>query len=438
MSSVLEVHATRIQAYLARSARLRHVRGASAMLSRAFQEVADKISDNQIEGAGPLIGAPAIDGKLFAFVPVGDEVQPTAERILASLREHLPGADLEASWARGERWSDLPIDAHRDRLEAPPSLVDLPVAARCALCTIDPAVVQRRIVDEHLGLCRDCDKRESAEPLVPPSGPPAAGDFNELALAGRTDGGRKNNHLATVYIDGNRLGAVFRAAAEADVDRPKLAAGIVDATKESWDAATAAVQQRAEQLSGVPPAIRPLALHIMGGDDILASMPACFGTLFAYQYLSTFDQRSKEITEALGWNDAPALTASGGVVIAHVKHPFARASEAATELCTRAKRAFLGRESSLAWVDLTREQADDGPAPWTLASLEDSWTALGNLAALPSARLARLAALLEADGVAAVRADALRMEDHELLEPFLADTSRADLATALELVRWWS
>lgn len=441
-STVLELQAARIQAYLGRSSSLRHIRGASAMVTESFRAARSSIDAASlgIVGVESAPGAPDVDGKLSVLIPGNVDPIVVAEALAAQVRSVAPALQVDATWAAAETWQELPPEVERQRRSFPHLGVGLPLARRCDHCAVDSASRTIRLHQEDHRVCDDCARREDAR-----SGGAALSDivegdipadFGELAEAWPTPDGVLSNHLATVHADGNRLGATFRATSTAGADRVKLAEGLRLATRDAVGEAFRAVMTKAVELGAS--ADRALVIpHVMGGDDVLVSLPAAAGALFVSEYLSAFETRATSAASEAGVRNA-RITASAGLCIAHAKHPFRATAEVADHLAGDAKKTYNGEISSFAWADLTHESADTvDRVPWALDDLTSRWDDLNRLAKLGKSRRSQLAGVLRDEGAPGVRRDAQRIGDIDAVEAFLEDGG-VGLDVALQLTRRWT
>ncbi|MGH3168985.1 MAG: Cas10/Cmr2 second palm domain-containing protein [Trebonia sp.] len=251
--------------------------------------------------------------------------------------------------------------------------------------------------------------------------------------------------MATVYADGNAIGALFdRIAGHGDPRlKERASEAISKATREALRAATDAVlgADRGEPLPVIP--------HIVGGDDLLVSVVADRAWRFTIAYLDAFGTRAREIPGApRELFDPVPPTASAGLVLAHAKFPFRRAAELAADRLRAAKREFRGASPAIAWLDVTRD-GERPPADRHAWTLENLCGLDGALAALrtdvePSGRavLERLVDVTQpAVSLARLREHARRLDRAGVVEPFLAGpdpaAATARMADALSVARWW-
>ncbi|WP_416976972.1 Cas10/Cmr2 second palm domain-containing protein [Streptomyces sp. T028] len=513
--------AVRIQQYLTRTPGLRGHRAASNSLARATAEAAIARVAEGLAEINPEAGT--ADGVISLRMPAtetaGDDpaerVRRLQDRVFAHLRSVLPGAEFHSVWGEGESY--LAVHAHvlqprlrrgRVRHDLPP-VAEFPLAVPCRMCHIDPAVGSEPVPDGKLALCLDCSMRNVprsqtvADPLTPEGQllreiglKPAPEDFAGLAALGSSESG--GNHLATVAVDGNAFGAFFTALADESAGDARLR-GAKATISAALSAATRSALAHAalelpltvehERLCLVP--------HVVGGDDVLVSLPAEQAWRFTLTFLAEFTrlvrQETGEVLDRLNrlrrnrpeQPELEAPTASAGIVFAHASHPMNLLVESAGQRLSEAKRAFGGRMASVQWLDITA----DGPEPpahppLALSVLHPSTAsaggtgggdgravtgaaeALSRLTVVPASHRARLTEAVRAHGPLTAAALADRVGHLPAIQPFLplpgplngpfpsgaeaqSDTeppgsfggklpvSGIGLEAALNLARWW-
>jgi hypothetical protein len=402
-----------------------------------------------------------------------------AGTLAAYLRSVLPSLEISGLWGAGPSY----LEAYRDQMKPlrdDPPLVSLPPSAgfpplvSCAECRADPVAGQIQIHEKALGVCLDCLARYqdlyrgpglAAQPHRHGEGTPGglpiygeeadlaralgrdpvagtAEDFQDLAALGGPETWR--NHIATVYADGNAIGALFdRIAAHGDPDLKRHAsAAISAATRKSLLEATRAV------LGEDPREPLPVIPHIVGGDDLVVSVVADRAWRFTVSYLDAFRAHARGIRGAGDASGAALPSASAGLVFAHMKFPFRRAAELAAGRLRAAKQQFHGTSPAVAWLDVTRDGEQPPPSlrAWALddlLELEDALAALRTQVE-PSGR-AVLERLVDpgrpAVSLARLREHARRLDRGAVVEPFLAGLNPGPgierMAGALSVARWW-
>lgn len=451
MPTYLDVGAVRIQSYLARAQPLKARRGASAALSEATQE--------SESGAEINLEAGEADGTVHLIVPDGGSAEDLARQVLGHLRERLPAAEFQAAWGAGSDYVSAYGLEIRPRLERGDVLVSLPpryefpATRSCETCGQDPVKTSISVDDKDTGICADCAIRFGAAGYRKPgTGAGTTSEDRLLHALGRAPenrvdsfdqlaqlGSRKNDHLATVYIDGNAVGDFFGRLLEAgNPHKAELSRGFAEATWTALERAAGAIATVGQPLPVIP--------HVVGGDDVLASVTADLALCFVRAYLETFTSELsgcvKEHAAKLV-NQAP--TASAGVVFAHATYPFDRCVHVAEGLLRRAKRRDRGRSPSLLCVDVTREGESPplGRRAWTLDEIAVREGDLDRLAQLGKSARASLHAAISHRDDAVASALALRWarrnEQREIVESLLGIPADAQiLRDALDLTDWWS
>ncbi|MEW1657947.1 hypothetical protein [Streptomyces sp. NPDC093707] len=479
--------ALRIQQYLSRTPGLRGHRAASNSLARATAEASIQAVVEDLAEVNPEAGE--ADGVVSLRFPVEADddgegrVRRLQDLVFAHLRQALPGAEFQSVWGEGESY--LAVHAHvlqpkvrrgqvRHNL---PTTAEFPVAVPCRMCDTDPAVGVEPLPDGSQALCLDCSMRNVTRQQVVADGrspegrlrqridlAPAPNEFSDLAALGSVASGR--NHLATVAVDGNAFGLFFKALAdegsrdeELRTAKAEISSALSNATRAALETATLELPLtlEREQLCVVP--------HVVGGDDVLVSLPADQAWWFTLEFLEEFGRLVREATAGVlttlnklradqrGLPELEPPTASAGVVFARARHPLSLLVESAGQRLSEAKRAFGGRQASVQWLDLTA----DGPGapkhlPLALSVLRSeargetpAAVALSRLVKVPASHRARLTEALNGGGplTAAVLAD--RVGHLDAVRPFLPPFPRRDqppaagieLGAALGLARWW-
>lgn len=478
MSVYVDIGAKRIQAYLARTPRLKGRRGASFLLDRATLMAVTAPAWR--ESAEENSGAKQTDGVVSLKVRdrPGEDAREAAQAVVATavplLRAHAPGAEWEVVLAEGpsyaaalrarkkaqkrglERWLPAPVWAAADTavvaLLAP--LAEVPVVRLCSECGLDPAEASIAEFGETRLRCPDCVARFADSHTETPAetdlldrvaaaGPPdrprprVAEAFEDLATLGAPD--RDENHLCTVFVDGNRFGDLFGSLAET-VDVAPLSRDLGEAMRTALAVATLAITAPGDGTLPVLP-------HLVGGDDLLASVVADRGWTFVRTLLREYRALVADLVGPLGVPTAP--TASAGIVFAHFALPFATCVDLAEDALRRAKARFAGEQAAVQWVDVTVDghQVDARRGPIALDVLDDAAARLSTLAGLPAsgrhrlaevhARAARLTGGDAAPGRDLVAAHAARLDVLAEVRPFLLPGASPSLPDALTLLRWW-
>ena len=341
MKTYLDIAAVRIQTYLTRWPSLVGRRAASALVAVAFRVGAGGIS--LPGGFAPHDEAGSPDGvvHLARDGRHDDDVAEVARSVMLQIRDRLPAVEMEAAWGQGESYAEAYADGMRPMqtdgrsLRCIPPLAEPPIVQRCTLSGVDLAV---GVIDWHgtraAGL--DCLRRhrraypdgnavQDDDPLPALfAGRPVPRDLDALGRVGQLDDPTdrdRSNHVATVFADGNDVGALFAGLREQDRGRDdivELSRGLKTVTSDALSAAIAEIDRdRSGQL--------PCIVHIQGGDDVLVSVPARSAFRFVITYLREFRARAGKLLGRIGATGMPAPTASAGLVIAHSHFPIARA-----------------------------------------------------------------------------------------------------------------
>ena len=445
MATYIDIGVVRIQRYVGRWPKLRGTRGASRLVSVAADptSIAALLANN---GLAVNDAAARVDGvvSLVSDVTLSDEeARSVAGSALLELRRRLPAAELHGVWADGHDYVEASRALKKRRtegrvLEALAPLAEFPAARPCGLCHIDPAVeLLDRLPEGPTWACADCaarndaaDRRgESVEEMLAR----ALGDdgvlttaetFEELARWGPDERG---NHLATIKIDGNAVGAFFDQAIHAGVcDTAELSTQFTDACRTALlEAARGTVQDG--RLRTIP--------HVVGGDDVLVSVPAAMAWGFVRTYLAVFAQRVPTL-------EGLRPTTSTGIVIAHAGSPFSENAGLAEELLRKSKSEHGGARGAVLWLDRTRDGGRPVPdrRAWTVEELQSRAATLDSVSSLPTSTRASMEHAIgagDAVGLARARRLARRLQISPTIEPLLGAGPQV-LRDALDISRWWT
>ncbi|WP_433678307.1 Cas10/Cmr2 second palm domain-containing protein [Nocardia sp. CA-119907] len=447
MTNYLDIGVVQIQQWLAQAAPLKGRRGASTMIRQATDPDAIKeLIAPWANGVAVNSEQGHIDGVVALTVTDPDAAARVEHALITHLRAALPTATLRSTYSSGPTYGQRVSDPS---LDWPAPTPEWPLARPCEWCrraaAAAQAVTEDRTADaapKQQALCIDCGLRLAAAGTTrgrrPAPGPERdllqqlAGqravpdDFNELAAhaLGRA---RDNTHVATIYADGNALGRFVKAVAENRPDRlPALPAAIHAATWAAVLAGLAAIDTGDH--------VAPIIAHLVGGDDILVSVPAHGGWDFTAAMMSAFEST---ITHNLpGVPDVPTLSA--GVVIHHRSFPLSTVIELAAQLLREAKATHPGR-AALCWHSVTHDgdQPTDRPALTheSLTGLAEEFAALATVPASQRQELAWLLRNQDTRGEDFTR-HLTRLGLTEVSGPFRTGDG-VELAAALEMVRWW-
>ncbi|MBF6294624.1 Cas10/Cmr2 second palm domain-containing protein [Nocardia farcinica] len=475
MTFYLDISVVQIQRWLAQAATLKGRRGASSMIRLATEP--DRIRA-LLAGHGDSVGINTeqgfIDGVVSLIVAENSgAVAVVEQRILAHLRTAMPTATLRVIRSSGPSYGSRVPES---TVDWPAATAEWPLGRPCAWCRRYSATEMSGgdADSEPVALCVDCRSRRShagsaQSPKAIP-GPerdliarlddqrPVPDNFEALARLG-LGRARDNTHIALIYADANALGRFIKSiAASAPTLLPQLPAVIHDAT---WAAVVAGVAAIDTGQSSVP-----VIAHLVGGDDIVVSVPAHgmwdFTAAMTEAFTATVGELLAQVVasvpvgageavnsevvagSAVGVRDRiSAPTLSAGVVVHHESFPFSTVIDLAADLLRRAKVAAPGR-AVVCWQSVTHE--GDQPStrpPVPAAALRENGDALAGLAALPASQRQELSWLLREPDASTADLDIQlrRMGLRATAAPFLPERNRSEagigLADALDMVRWW-
>lgn len=467
MTLWIDIRAVRIQGYLGRWPTLAGRRAGSTILRTISDDAEVDDLLKRLDLGGQLQRhdqAGFADGVLHLCGADGADLdaaatEAIASSILAELRRTAPAAQFEAVWANGPSYAATTAERHRRRqagelLQSFPVVNGLPMARRCDATGTDVAateIVRPGNARPRVGLdayerhrADQIDRRDLRQgrghlgiPAIDDRGQPR--DFESLAALAKAHPNRdiaeKSNHLATIAIDGNALGDLFqRLGAQADGDTSDMSRAIVAATRSALDDATSAAIKVLELANGSE---APVIVHVLGGDDIVVSVPAVAGIEFALEAINSFARHAGAAAQDVALNAPPS--ASAGVVLAAASFPIATTIELAEQLLKQAKRLVNGQEASIGWTDITRYGLETATRPPMKAN--DLLADRANVKALQStgksSRSILAAAAAHPDPTIArarCRVEASRRSLGNLAD--LAAEPRR-LAELIELSRWW-
>lgn len=390
MKTYVVVAAVRISDWLARTPKLSLLRGASKALTEYTTSHRVKTHHGlQMSGeAGDVAGVIAVE------LPSGVQPELLADRMAARLRKDLPAIELEAWWQQADSYAEAIVenaahrltgvptntDKHGHKIYLPP-LLDVPLAQTCFGCRQESATAERQFPEGRVRIGPDClaryrvayvksEKSGTLDTSETDEGRPGERPrtFRELARLGGLSGNERDtsarsdvrNHLATVYADGNGLGNLMNtiAKASASPEAQILRKGIVGIIEQS----TREACKRAEAKVMRPDLQRlPSIQHLVGGDDILISVPAPLAWEFVVALMEAFQSQITRGVDNLKLTDsalgtlAKNLSLGVGMTFAHESHPFEDARSNAYAVMRAAKKAVRGAEAAVSWVDLTAE-----------------------------------------------------------------------------------
>ena|GEM_PF-575160 len=386
-----------IQSYLARSRHLWGRRGASDMLAyltavdnsdipaieRRFRSAAEILAD--FDSVTFNKDALDVDSVLSISGDSLEDVRAATEELARNIKLHLPAAHVQTTIRKADNYSGV-IRAENAQepaeiVQYPPLRIEFPLAHHCDECSSGMAARVEQTPEGPQSLCPDClsrltqtgrnsllDRARLDRPqvgflveqaMLSELGYEQAQDFKELAAMGdlRSRGRRVHtgNHVATIFADGNGFGKLFTALR---TEAARTAQGLTELREISKavklataDALKSAIQHICLDDEKTMPAIP----HILGGDDILVTVPATRAWPFLIHFL-------QQMREAAGQGkfgpDPNRISFSAGMVICKLSYPIGDQVELAADLLRSAKEAVRGRGWSYAWLDVTSE----GPA----------------------------------------------------------------------------
>lgn len=493
MTVYVDIGAKRIQAYLARTPLLRGRRGASALLE--YERLHDWTQDAWSAHAQVNEKGKQTDGVLSLQFTDANVDEATVDAVVgetATLLQRLaPGAEWDVQVRRAEGYRQaLQDSAAAERagqalvpggaLQYRPLPVapnEVPVVRFCETCGLDSAVRTGRVEpadpddEKEKSLCADCSRRfleggyrtdkrnwtpEQArrhwQDKIDPGGLKAERDlrigveqtkgltaetlrvgrnFDDLAAVGAGDA----NHLCTVFADGNRFGDLFAALKNTHVSLRDLSADLNTAVRGALIAATAQVSRESD-------ACLPVVPHLVGGDDLLASVTADRAWDFVLAFLDDYHHRTAVLAadyQRRAGTPVPVPTASAGLVFAHATYPFADCLDLAETALRRAKSQHKARTPAVCWVDVTEDGPELPPsrtAP-SLSALAAHRAEIDGLCAVAPSGRARLAEAARRGDDTEIAALAHRLGRIGVIRPFQQHPLPMPLLDALVLGRWW-
>jgi hypothetical protein len=177
--------------------------------------------------------------------------------------------------------------------------------------------------------------------------------------------------------------------------------------------------------------------HLVGGDDLLVSIPAHSAWDFVRAYLGTFGSG----VAALARNGL-VPSASAGVVFHQKKDPFSVVADLAHDLLETAKQEHLGRRAALCWQSITHDGSARVPSRHsiTLDSVHGSWDALARFARVSKSQRHVLARALRDGQDIDEQLDRVLSGDEtmrSIVEPFRGADPPIPLMQAMGMVEWW-
>ncbi len=443
MPHYVDIAAVRIQTWLARTPNLRGRRGASALLS----ESTDAAAVTRVLPSGCSVNKEAgdVDGVVSLVADSAESARTGSRDVARHLRAAMPALEIvETVVVEADDYVSAYPEMHAAVAATwQPVAPEISWALPCAYCGHDPATRTRDLSPDRRKqpVCLDCEGRldragfssASTPGLVPRDHARVLGWLDETggmpvsfppdfqALSGLDRG---STHVATVFCDGNRVGTLFEElSSSSQVSKRDLVTGIDGAT-------TAALATAIRQISHGGDVSLPISVHLVGGDDLLVSVPAQRGWQFAVAYLAAFENALSSWRSGLGsLSGSPSPTASAGLIFHHHAYPFSMVVETAERALKAAKVTFSGQQAAIAWADITSDVvAIHGPQ--SLAWFDAHSGDLEGLAGMPGSQRARLARLRTSDVPDQLRRLGLRSAQR------LFQEGPDALADGLSIVKW--
>ena len=395
MTRYLSMGALSIQAWISSTPRLRLMRGASLALEhQTSSNVLGPWLDDKGFSSKVSKAAGEVAGVVVLEVANAEDVDNLWSAMVTRFDDSLPGLHWQG-WSQEANTYVEAFAAAGGRVDyrSLPPLLEQGILRSCPGCRAEPSDVAgkplsrepgevnaKTLQDQSSHYGRACTTRIRAheaandrklmqwsEPLSNIGREPK--DFEDLATNGgpaegaRTIGRRDSrSHLALVLADANRFGALFEQISAAG---PQLGGFRTTAVKEINEQIRESVIQAAMTIAGASrPAVRPIEIHYVGGDDVMVTVPARFAWAFTHhlvrhfgslmhELLARVPEGSAEVSE-----DIKGLSLGVGLVFAHSSVPIGDARHIAETCLRQAKQVTEAKESAICYTDLTV----DGPA----------------------------------------------------------------------------
>jgi hypothetical protein len=385
-----------------------------------------------------------VDGVISLMANSEQAAALGSQAVAAHMRREMPAIEIIVTdVVAGPDYVTAYSQLHPGGTTWQPAAPEITVALPCAYCGHDPATRTRDLSPDRREqpVCADCDGRlaragfssTSTGHLLPrdqarvlewlghgsglPDGFPS--DFGALtALDGHA------THVATIFCDGNRVGALFEALASSNLlSKRDLAVGIDGATTTSLAAAIRAVWRAEDRYL-------PISVHLVGGDDLLVSVPAKRGWEFTQSYLRGFGEALAQWRRSAGVESRTVSpTASAGVVFHHHSYPFSLVVVTAERALKAAKKSFRGCEAAIAWADITTDDTTVH-GPRSVAWFDAQEASLADLARTAASQRALLGRLSVAEIPDQLRRQGLVGASR------LFEQDPSALSDALSIVKW--
>ncbi|MGI8783254.1 MAG: Cas10/Cmr2 second palm domain-containing protein [Acidobacteriota bacterium] len=386
--SLLAAEADQIQDLIFRSSRLRAVVGGSQLLSRFCRQAPDKLSKTARYKGHP-IDVIVHDGGAFRIefrAPTEEDAKSLARLFggdLAELYRRCLGSSLTlaepvsiaAKFQLASTEASTNLRKAKNNGDSAATVVHLPYVALCESCGMGVAAdrYHRHENEKKSYYCEPClwkerereprtpgksedqfdfletfrsavktacesrvASRESREPnrrfgKIPGGVPEDADAVGAFDLSGR-------NYVAYLLADGNGMGKRFDGCPDKEALR-QLSLALPEVLRASLAAPCPQLLDRIAQNEG-PKSIIPVLPLILGGDDLMALLPASWALDYARRFCTEYEQRLKKKLEELkmleGDTDTPTIAAA--VVICKASYPHNLAHSHGERLLDGAKR----------------------------------------------------------------------------------------------------
>lgn len=396
--------------------------------------------------AGEVAGVVALKYAGSTGPELEAETTNMAQEVVRRLRSELPAAILEASWADASSYALSAPLAQRQRDEGRsivslPASTENPLARPCEKCHQSPAC---RATSDGNRCCVDCAMRYAAagnsyqaagalRPIVDEltsAGDESAAErlpkhMRALAEVGRDSSRNAATRVAVIYADGNNLGVVLKKLAET-VGLRSIARGVDEATKRAFVSAARShcvtePNGRGQRDIGIIP-------HIVGGDDVVASVTA----RFAWDFVVTLARQFADEMGNQPWiegADVATPDLSVGLVFQHKSEPLTHTFDRAAARLAEAKKL---ERAALTWLDLQIDGPDEFHPARPLTWVEEHLDTGRELAGRPAHLRQTLRSALEwrRDGWRAV-GETVRKQDVSELKPIVQGPYTPGRATDL-------
>lgn len=324
-----------IQRYVVTSNRMWTIRAGSYILDKFNKEIEDEFKTN------PKIGGRLIyssSGSVKAIFDDREFAENYCKKIAKKLRDETEIASLTWAIEKYENKNisqalknvEKKIQEKRSRKE-PISVISHPLFYDCEICKSYPATSKIEKVEEYL-VCHSCKlKFDSKSKFLPiyqkiDQHREIFDDFEHLV---------KDDYLALICSDGNRLGEHLIKLSDTDKSNPERL--LKEFSEKLEEATTDAFKETAnevfEDFFKKDTRHFPFIVIVLGGDDMSVAMPARYSFEFAKTFTNKFAQKTKNFGNGL-----PEVSISTGIAISRHTFPFSNLYEIAESLLSNAKK----------------------------------------------------------------------------------------------------